>query len=209
MCRFFSFFFFANQSVLKASIHYCTNHCPPREQYPLHTHTHAKISTIANTSDQGSLNCKDTGNKGKTKKTKNRDLQKWRLNPKDDRLPKKNETNPKLADKRKQTKIRRVEQVPSAMFFKYNTQLHPFYRIIVDTNFINFSIKTKLDVFSGNDGLFVGKMYTVTPTVSIAELKKVRLEISISFAHSKRRAFYSPDLHNNKGHTQMTAYASV
>lgn len=35
---------------------------------------------------------------------------------------------------------------PSCLFFQYNTQLGPPYYILVDTNFINFSIKAKLDV---------------------------------------------------------------
>lgn len=30
------------------------------------------------------------------------------------------------------------------MFFKYNTQLGPPYQVLVDTNFINFSIKNKV-----------------------------------------------------------------
>lgn len=33
------------------------------------------------------------------------------------------------------------------MFFKYNTQLGPPYQVIVDTNFINFSIRNKLDIY--------------------------------------------------------------
>lgn len=37
-------------------------------------------------------------------------------------------------------------QVPSALFFQYNTQLGPPFHIIIDTNFINFAIKNKLDV---------------------------------------------------------------
>ena len=39
------------------------------------------------------------------------------------------------------------DQVSSALFFQYNTQLGPPYYILVDTNFINFSIKNKLDLF--------------------------------------------------------------
>lgn len=35
---------------------------------------------------------------------------------------------------------------PSCLFFQYNTQLGPPYYILVDTNFINFSIKAKLDL---------------------------------------------------------------
>jgi len=34
----------------------------------------------------------------------------------------------------------------SALFFKYNTQLGPPYHVLIDTNFINFSIKNKLDI---------------------------------------------------------------
>ena len=40
--------------------------------------------------------------------------------------------------------MRRVEKVSSALFFKYNTQLGPPYQVLVDTNFINFSIKNKV-----------------------------------------------------------------
>ena len=39
------------------------------------------------------------------------------------------------------------EQASSALFFQYNTQLGPPYRVLVDTNFINFSIQHKLDIF--------------------------------------------------------------
>lgn len=40
----------------------------------------------------------------------------------------------------------RSPQHPSCLFFQYNTQLGPPYHILVDTNFINFSIKAKLDL---------------------------------------------------------------
>ncbi|XP_018430353.1 PREDICTED: rRNA-processing protein FCF1 homolog, partial [Nanorana parkeri] len=43
-------------------------------------------------------------------------------------------------------KEREVPQVPSCLFFQYNTNLGPPYHILVDTNFINFSIKAKLDI---------------------------------------------------------------
>ena len=32
------------------------------------------------------------------------------------------------------------------MFFKYNEQLGPPYHVLVDTNFINFTIKNRLDI---------------------------------------------------------------
>lgn len=40
-------------------------------------------------------------------------------------------------------------QVSSALFFQYNMQLGPPYHILVDTNFINFSIQNKLDIVQG------------------------------------------------------------
>lgn len=42
----------------------------------------------------------------------------------------------------------RSDQIPSNMFFKYNAELGPPYNVLVDTNFINFSIKNKLEVVS-------------------------------------------------------------
>lgn len=43
-------------------------------------------------------------------------------------------------------RLPRSPQHPSCLFFQYNTQLGPPYHILVDTNFINFSIKAKLDL---------------------------------------------------------------
>ena len=40
-------------------------------------------------------------------------------------------------------------QTPSAMFFSHNEALGPPYHVIVDTNFINFSIKNKIDLIQG------------------------------------------------------------
>lgn len=38
-------------------------------------------------------------------------------------------------------------QRSTALFFDYNTQLGPPFHILIDTNFINFSIQNKLDIF--------------------------------------------------------------
>lgn len=39
--------------------------------------------------------------------------------------------------------VRQVTKMPSHLFFKYNNSLGPPYRILVDTNFINFSIQVR------------------------------------------------------------------
>ena len=38
------------------------------------------------------------------------------------------------------------DKTPSALYFKYNTQLGPPYQVLVDTNFINFSIRNKVSL---------------------------------------------------------------
>lgn len=35
------------------------------------------------------------------------------------------------------------------MFLKYNNQLGPPFHILIDTNFVNFSIRNKIDVMQG------------------------------------------------------------
>ena len=42
--------------------------------------------------------------------------------------------------------VRHVQQANSALYFQYNTQLGPPYQVLVDTNFINFSIQNKLEL---------------------------------------------------------------
>ncbi|KAJ4865805.1 PIN domain-like protein [Raphanus sativus] len=44
---------------------------------------------------------------------------------------------------------RNVPNVPSGMFFSHNTNMVPPYRVLVDTNFINFSIQNKIDIENG------------------------------------------------------------
>ncbi|KAB5569368.1 hypothetical protein DKX38_003161 [Salix brachista] len=54
--------------------------------------------------------------------------------------------NPKRKDLSLEKLPRNVPQVSSALFFSYSTALGPPYRVLVDTNFINFSIQNKLDL---------------------------------------------------------------
>jgi U3 small nucleolar RNA-associated protein 24 len=37
----------------------------------------------------------------------------------------------------------------SSMFLQHNTALVPPYRVLIDTNFINFSLQSKLELVSG------------------------------------------------------------
>jgi U3 small nucleolar RNA-associated protein 24 len=59
------------------------------------------------------------------------------------------------------------------MFFKYNTALIPPYRVLVDTNFVNFSIKNKLDLVQAMmDCLYAEAIPCITDCV-IGELEKM------------------------------------
>ena len=40
-------------------------------------------------------------------------------------------------------------QTASSMFLQHNTALVPPYRVLIDTNFINFSLQNKLELVSG------------------------------------------------------------
>uniref|UniRef100_A0A2K5KAZ2 PIN domain-containing protein n=1 Tax=Colobus angolensis palliatus TaxID=336983 RepID=A0A2K5KAZ2_COLAP len=70
------------------------------------------------------------------------------LSLRDQRLKEKDRVKPKEKEKKDPSalKEREVPQHPSCLFFQYNTQLGPPYHILVDTNFINSSIKVKLDL---------------------------------------------------------------
>jgi len=70
-------------------------------------------------------------------------------------------------------KVHQVAQASSALFFNFNTQLGPPYHVILDTNFINFSVKNKLDIIqSMMDTLYAKCIPYITDCV-MAELEQL------------------------------------
>uniref|UniRef100_A0AC34QAE5 PIN domain-containing protein n=1 Tax=Panagrolaimus sp. JU765 TaxID=591449 RepID=A0AC34QAE5_9BILA len=68
--------------------------------------------------------------------------------------------------------IHEAPQASSALFLKYNNQLGPPFHILIDTNFINFTIKNKMEIFeSFMDCLYAKATPYVTDCV-YAELEK-------------------------------------
>lgn len=59
------------------------------------------------------------------------------------------------------------------MFFKYNEALGPPYHVIVDTNFINFSIQNKLDIVDAMMDCLYAKCTPYITDCVIAELEKL------------------------------------
>lgn len=84
---------------------------------------------------------------GKAKKTRQFAVAKKVISPKDTRVASVAAKAEKKAVKEAaKAKPKQVDQAVSALFFQYNTQLGPPYHVLVDTNFINFSIKNKMDI---------------------------------------------------------------
>ena len=64
-------------------------------------------------------------------------------------------------------------QTSSALFFQYNSQLGPPYHILVDTNFVNFSIQNKLDLVQGMMDCLCAKCVPCITDCVVGELEKL------------------------------------
>lgn len=132
---------------------------------------------------------------GKLKKGKTKAFAavKRMISPKDARI-KKPELNPNLLAKqerekeKKESAVRNVAQVPSSLFFEHNMSLGPPYHVLVDTNFINFSIQNKLDMMkSFMDCLYAKVVVCITDAV-MAELEKLgpKYRVALKLAKDPR-----------------------
>eukprot|EP00127_Corallochytrium_limacisporum_P000929 Clim_evm13s33 gene=Clim_evmTU13s33 len=130
---------------------------------------------------------------GKAKKVRKHSVAaqvKKRINPNDSRLKSTQERlKRKQEGKAKKEKPREVQQYSSALFFKYNTQLGPPYHIILDTNFINFSIQNKLEIVqAAMDCLFAKCIPCITDCV-MAELEKLGPKYRVALRIAKDPRF--------------------
>lgn len=80
---------------------------------------------------------------------------------------------------KKKNKLKRKSAEPTpqmsstTMFFDYNQQLGPPFRVICDTNFINFSIKNKLDIQTSLIDCLLAKCIPMVTDCIVAELQKL------------------------------------
>ncbi|KAK9449958.1 Fcf1-domain-containing protein [Limtongia smithiae] len=84
--------------------------------------------------------------------------------------------------------VKEIPQVSSALFFQYNRSLTPPYQVLIDTNFINFSIRKKIDLFRGlMDSLYAKCIPIITDCV-MAELEKLgpRYRIALRIARDEK-----------------------
>lgn len=88
-----------------------------------------------------------------------------------------------------QQKQNHVTQVSSALFFAHNESLGPPYHVLIDTNFINFSIQNKLDIMrSLMDALYAKVIVCITDAV-MAELEKLGPKYRVALRIAKDPRF--------------------
>ncbi|KAJ6237586.1 rRNA-processing protein fcf1 [Anaeramoeba flamelloides] len=101
------------------------------------------------------------------------------------------EEKDKKEKKRKKTKslVRNLPQVSSSMFFAYNESLGPPYRVILDTNFIYFSARNRLDITTGLFDLLMAKTIVYISDCVVGELEKLGPKFKVALKVSKDPRF--------------------
>ena len=112
---------------------------------------------------------------GRAKKTKKFATMKRMISPSDPRLKDSDRAPPKKKKKEdpQELKITEAPASSSAMFFQYNTALGPPYHILIDTNFVNISIKNKMDVMQSMMDCLYAKCVPYVTDCVMGELEKL------------------------------------
>nr|XP_037274707.1 LOW QUALITY PROTEIN: rRNA-processing protein FCF1 homolog [Rhipicephalus microplus] len=127
----------------------------------------------------------------KVKATQKAAKMKRMISLRDQRLKEKDRLPPKKKKKEDPHAIK-VSEAPhysSALFFKYNTQLGPPFRILIDTNFINFAIKNKLDVIQSMMDCLYAKCIPYVTDCVIGELEKLGSKYRVALRIAKDPRF--------------------
>jgi len=129
---------------------------------------------------------------GKQKTTRKFAVAKKIISAKDPRITANQDKEKKRveeAKKKKEEAERHVEQAPTALFFQYNTQLGPPYHVLVDTNFINFSIKNKLEIYKSMMDCLLAKCIPCVTDCVMAELEKLGSKYRLALRLAKDPRF--------------------
>ena len=112
---------------------------------------------------------------GRAKKTKKFATMKRMISPSDPRIKESDRAPPKKKKKENPQEIKTTEAPASssAMFFQYNTALGPPYHILIDTNFVNISIKNKMDVMQSMMDCLYAKCVPYVTDCVMGELEKL------------------------------------
>lgn len=128
---------------------------------------------------------------GKQKKgvTKKYAAVKRMITPNDARI-KKPTVNPNQVNKeKKKGETHNVAQTSSALFFSHNTALGPPYQVLIDTNFINFSIQNKLDIMRSLMDCLYAKVTPCITDAVMAELEKLGPKYRVALRLAKDPRF--------------------
>ncbi|KAG6510276.1 hypothetical protein ZIOFF_028285 [Zingiber officinale] len=97
--------------------------------------------------------------------------------------------NPKKKDLEKGKLPCNLPGVSSALVFTYNAAICPPYRVIVDTNFVNFSIQNKLDLEKGMMDCLYAKCTPCITDCVMAELEKLGQKYRVALRIAKDPRF--------------------
>jgi len=111
------------------------------------------------------------------------------INPKDSRITIQKKIEKKPKKKQGDDLIRNVPQASSSLFLNYNTSLGPPYKIIMDTNFINFSMKNKLDIMKAMMDCLLAKCTPCITDCVMAELEKLGPKFRVALRIAKDPRF--------------------
>ncbi|CAM6024917.1 unnamed protein product [Sphagnum balticum] len=126
---------------------------------------------------------------GKAKKTRKFAQMKRMLTPRAVKQYKEDVLNPSKKNTEKEKLPRNVPNTSSALFFKYNTALGPPYQVLVDTNFINFSIQNKLDLEKAMMDCLYAKCTPCITDCVMAELEKLGQKYRVALRIAKDPRF--------------------
>ncbi|GLG94369.1 rRNA-processing protein FCF1 homolog-like Protein, partial [Gryllus bimaculatus] len=98
----------------------------------------------------------------------------------DARIKNKKPSTKKKPEDPHKIEVREVPQASSALFFQYNTQLGPPYHILVDTNFINHSIRYKLDIIQNMMDCLYAKCIPYITDCVLGEIEKMGTKFSVA-----------------------------
>ncbi|KAJ9106786.1 rRNA-processing protein fcf1 [Naganishia adeliensis] len=111
---------------------------------------------------------------GKAAKTRKFATVKRMLKPSDPRLKENIEKAAKKVEaEKKAEEKKKITPLPASLFLSHNTALGPPYRILIDTNFINFSIQNKIELVQGMMDCLMAKCIPTVTDCVIAELEKL------------------------------------
>ncbi|KAI2786783.1 rRNA-processing protein FCF1 [Penicillium oxalicum] len=126
---------------------------------------------------------------GVQKKTRKFAVAKRTIQLRDNRLKANDKSAKDEKNKGKDDVIREAPQVPSSLFFQYNTALTPPYSVLVDTNFISHTIQHKLDVIPTMMDCLYAKCIPIITDCVLAELEKLGQKYRLALRVAKDPRF--------------------